>query len=635
MQKIRILLYTDHGEIVDQTGEPVGLKDLIRFIQAKAKGLFEVEITSINRHASLITKGMAQGANRLSLGLLSAYDELWIFGKRQINIPKPKELIKAEPYNELDDHEVDVIHQWMNNGGGLMVTGDHSETNPLPPEMDCDEPGHKSFLTLGRALGHRIPRARELRIWEGPPTNCPNQLDSVNTQVQGKCSSSLDAPCHQYDELPQTLLPLPTPHKLFRYVNSKAVETLIEVLPDHAHEGKVEVPKADKWPKNFALPVVAARGADKRPEKREEYDLVVAYDGHADNVGRIVADSSFHHFVDKNLMGIVGRDCCGLPIPDTHLDQIAHYFMNLVIWLAPPPVRNEIIAKLVFRLAKHPDVLEYRGSGHEDLGAAAKSVASAEWGDSNLFQLLGASPSEASSERFDNPISMAFFEESIPADLNEVPPQKILGSLVDGYHQFFRREQIYSPEFLVTDPTTPELIRNEIAHAFRDQPFVAERLVASFGSNPIQNALDITTKETITMAPKCGLSTWKSWIFATGSTPQPPFPEPPNDGFFDTDVVDINGNFDGFHRKLGSLRPIQGMCKETPHRIFIKRTDEQGTFHRYFGEISRVDNKDVVEPGNGRHQTSGNPFPELTDADFNFAAPPPLADDEWVAEKTT
>jgi hypothetical protein len=636
MQKIRILFYTDHEEIVDSKGEAVGLRNLTRFIEEKSKGLVELEITSINRHVSLVTKGLAQGANRLSWGMLSGFDELWIFGRRQVNIPNDKELPKAEPYNELDDHEVAVLEQWMNAGGGLMFTGDHSDLNPLKPRIDCSEPGHNSFLTLGRALGYRIPRAKQLRVWEGPPTFCiDEQLDNVNTQMEGKCSTSYDAPCLQYDEIPQTLLQSSAPHRLFVYANLKGDSVRIEVLPDHAHEGKVLVPEKldESWPKASPLPVVAAKSADKRPGLRREYDLSIAYDGHPLEVGRIVADSSFHHFVDKNLMNIVGKDCCGVPLPETHLDQIAHYFMNLVLWLAPPLKRKEITSELAFRLAQHPDVLEARGGSVGDLGSAARSVASVEWSESNLYQLFGGSVAENSWAGFDNLMSMAFFQERIPAEAKGVQSEELLGSIIHGYHEFFRREGIHSPGFLDKDPTTPDVIATAITRAFGNQPLIANQLMASLRPQSTGQQTR-KVKETMTMAFKCGTSTWKSWI-----NPQqdPLFGDPPNDGFIDTDVVAASGNFLGLHRlQNGFIRPILGQCKDTPdHFIMIRRVDGPSDFHLYFGKITTVDGKEWVLRGDGVHRQSNVEIFLPTEAGLDFLQAKLASDEEWVAVKST
>ena len=76
--------------------------------------------------------------------------------------------------------------------------------------------------------------------------------------------------------------------------------------------------------------------------------IICAYDGRAANVGRIVTDSSFHHYLDLNLIG----DPCGSS-PDRQtgfspsglrgqvpaggvLDDLQQFYVNTVTWLAKP-----------------------------------------------------------------------------------------------------------------------------------------------------------------------------------------------------------------------------------------------------------------------------------------------------------
>ena len=642
MQKIRILIYTDHIRIVDRNGDPTGIQDLIRFINHKAKGLVEVELTAINRHVSLITKSLSQGANKLSWGLLSGFDEIWMFGKRQRNLPAD-ELQNLEPYNELDDYEVAVLESWMNAGGGLMFTGDHSEPNPIDPNDECAEPGHVTFLNLGKALGSRIPRAKQLRIWEGPPTYCPTPpQDNVNTQERGKCFADLDSLCHQYDDLPQVLLPISPAHKLFTYLNSNEMVVPITVLPDHMHEGKVLVPGSlDKsWPKDSRFPVVVAKGSDKRTfpnGETREYDLVVAYDGHPHKVGRIVADSSFHHFIDVNLERINGRTCCGTPVADTHLDQIAHYFINLVLWLAPQRKRNRIKSELSFRLAKHPDVLEAHGTGRRGLGQAARAVAEMEWGNSNLLQLLIPSTRDEESSRLDRLLSTVFFASNLDNEANSMDFDAVLGTIMHGYHDAFRKRQIHSPEFLDKDPLTGDEIVETVLSAFSGHTSLTQ-IVAAVEPAPTElktarlpESAKPQPKETTTMAFKCDRGTWKSWL---DSDPN----DPPNDGFIDPGpILNGDGDFSGSHRRTGSpTRPIVGRCVQgIEHRIIILSFESPSEFHQYRGKITTVGTEDRVERGNGKHRRSPVPFVPLTEEDWDFSRDKNQNDDDWVAVKTT
>ena len=82
-------------------------------------------------------------------------------------------------------------------------------------------------------------------------------------------------------------------------------------------------------------------GADGSICEVRTNNTLAAYDGHTVNVGRIVTDSSFHHFLDLNLLG----DPCSL-IPakkqgfnastsgQADLAEISAFYVNLATWLA-------------------------------------------------------------------------------------------------------------------------------------------------------------------------------------------------------------------------------------------------------------------------------------------------------------
>ena len=70
-------------------------------------------------------------------------------------------------------------------------------------------------------------------------------------------------------------------------------------------------------------------------------NTLAAYDGATVNVGRIVTDSSFHHFLDLNLLG---EPCSLIPAKQqgfnasvsgqAHLREISAFFVNMATWLA-------------------------------------------------------------------------------------------------------------------------------------------------------------------------------------------------------------------------------------------------------------------------------------------------------------
>src|SRR6185312_8154608 len=67
---------------------------------------------------------------------------------------------------------------------------------------------------------------------------------------------------------------------------------------------------------------------------------VAVYDGRAVNVGRIVTGSTFHHYIDKNLIGDPGTALnpptnTDQGLPADVLQQMDDYYVNVVTWLAP------------------------------------------------------------------------------------------------------------------------------------------------------------------------------------------------------------------------------------------------------------------------------------------------------------
>ena len=284
------------------------------------------------------------------------------------------------------------------------MTGDHANEPPddaLPLDDDpLTDPvsDHEHFLGLGRALGHRVPRAGRLRKWKGPPTRLKE--DSFNTQVLTSGTDPESLGLHS-DPVPQQLI-LRTfnsrgepvqggqPHPLFLYMPDR----WIQLFPDHMHEGSVIIPRklgTRTWPKGKHRqpePRVVARGIDKR--NAQLLNIVAAYNGDSANVGRIVADSTWHHYFNVNL---------NLFLPpgdeDSAADQIGQFYSNLAMWLAPYNIRFEMARVMVDYLARDPHIFEDAGPPTQDTSVEARMVEALTIGR-RAFSLLSelASPCE-------------------------------------------------------------------------------------------------------------------------------------------------------------------------------------------------------------------------------------------------
>lgn len=82
-------------------------------------------------------------------------------------------------------------------------------------------------------------------------------------------------------------------------------------LIDHDHEGEAMAPPVNAqnlatWPRSQAghqeQPVVIAFGDVKDPDVHfKQFGVISVYNGHTVGLGRIIADSSWHHWLNSNL----------------------------------------------------------------------------------------------------------------------------------------------------------------------------------------------------------------------------------------------------------------------------------------------------------------------------------------------
>jgi hypothetical protein len=233
-----------------------------------------------------------------------------------------------------------------------------------------------------------VPRAGLLRRWGGGPPQYGTSVEkNVNTQVKPSGTTyDYDDFALPEDEWPQRLIlttstaeqtGLPSldegatasRRRVHRLFCGRAGP--IDVFPDHMHEGEVLVPDPlplDVWPASDdgdqPRPEVVARGIDQ--EAGTIHDLIVAYDGNAAAVGRIVADSTWHHYFNVNLKGF--------PEGGSILTQLAQYYLNLAVWLAPVHKRREIACWLRWQVIRDPSLQMSLGNAPRTLGRIASGL---------------------------------------------------------------------------------------------------------------------------------------------------------------------------------------------------------------------------------------------------------------------
>jgi hypothetical protein len=371
--RVRILMYAD-GSMLFSGGALDGLLHVKTLLESRLNRYADFEITTAHRQRD--PSADRQFVKLTDLNILEAFEEIWLFGFNENPELTPEELALLERFME-------------DRKGGLLTTGDHSDR--------------------GKSIAGDIKRAGKMRLYPAPGSF---GTESNSTLEEGPDVGDVFNEADQNDDRPQKIryarFPLWTPagsKPRFRpHPLMCSPDGPIDVFPDHKHEGeavKPEQPDAHEWPEvnnHRELPVVIAWGKIKDPSADkfgQEIGLVSAYDGHKANVGRIVADSSWHHWVDINL---VGNPDVNPPFPDAGFDatpegkmvlrKIDAYFINCATWLAPPDKQAEmrraawwsiLWSDQIVELSTDAPIQRLGAEALEALGQRASSCAVTDW----------------------------------------------------------------------------------------------------------------------------------------------------------------------------------------------------------------------------------------------------------------
>ncbi len=321
---------------------------------------------------------------------LTVYDEIWLFGDEGYDggtpigpVPAPG---TAEP-GRLSDSELAKITAFMNAGGGIFAVGDHDGLGA----------GMSGFIPRVRYMRKWFqmgdPSSGLPPLWVG------NWPGGGGTRVDTLQKGATDVGNvfffdDQSDDLPQPLTVLVPSHPVVQGATG-----VLTVYPDHMHEGEVIAPTGAMLAQtsgndatlsfagpNFtefpaigtyqAPPAVLAtsvvgtgvplQGHETEVPPGAPEDLpcenknfsadssvcnvrsgnnanntLAAYDGHTVNVGRIVTDSSFHHFLDLNLLG---DPCSSITTKQQGfnasakgqavLKELEAFYVNIATWIA-------------------------------------------------------------------------------------------------------------------------------------------------------------------------------------------------------------------------------------------------------------------------------------------------------------
>jgi len=366
----------------------------------------------------------------------SKYDEVWMFGFEE-NFWSSSYATRngnqvAYPNARLSDAELVTLNAHMRRGGGVFATGDHG--------------------ALGLALCGSVNRVRSMRYWATQIVAGQDEVGMNNARRND--TNQLGDPGSQFsdqsDDIPQPIQPKlysswvhvfrreRYPHPLLCGPNGR-----ITVMPDHPHEGECiepsdltatfapdgseEYPAAVGGGPRVAPEIIAhsqvlagSRGyhvrlGSKVPTEAHTFGGICAYNGHAAGVGRVVCDSTWHHFVNVNLIGVVEGAFFDDLVPGNSLTkhngflstpsglaafaQIKDYFVNIGVWIAPPAkhtcfnnrfwfeavYRDRVVEASMFRVEAplekiSLELLHHIGTSARDvIGRMAGQCASLEW----------------------------------------------------------------------------------------------------------------------------------------------------------------------------------------------------------------------------------------------------------------
>ncbi len=293
--KVRILLQTTiHTSEDDWSVERFSLlRDHLSSI-TDDRGDAAYEVMSRNRETN-------NEGNDPVLSVLDTtdFDQLWLFA--------------VDTGEGLTAADCGGITRFMQRGGGVLTTRDHQDLG-------------SSLCTLGG-----IGAAHYFHTRNQDPDSSRNVRDD---QATGTISWPNYHSGNNGDY--QRVTAVEPVHELLK--NPGNASGIIEYFPAHPHEGSVGVPSGEQRAKTIAT---GLSQTTQRP-----FNLIVAFeravDQHGNTLGRAVAESSFHHFVDYNWDINKGCPTFLLEAPGDQvqrdpqkLNDIKTYVANVASWLTP------------------------------------------------------------------------------------------------------------------------------------------------------------------------------------------------------------------------------------------------------------------------------------------------------------
>jgi hypothetical protein len=348
---------------------------------------------------------------------IDAYDQIWFFGDYPANSTLPIDSeVDKNFYSLRDANELKLLADWMDRGGGVFAAGDHWN---LGASMCSRIPRVRTMRkwTLDQLVPPQYGYLRNETL-QGPPMlpipdYDPREGDttpqSIEPVYRARATSILDRAL-----VPHALLIAPDGAVINRFPDHMHEGEVIEDLAVELHKpldisgynkpeypsrppevlenggtvaNTVELPSLGPRPHVVAharttleVPLpgfevaqgpgstgtqVESVASPVTSEKR--FGLISAYDGQAVGIGRVVVESTWHHWFSYNLHGF--RD--GNPLVYQHMQA---YYRNVALWLATAAQRQSILVSTIWAAVALDTVGFPEDSGQKSLWSIGKKA---------------------------------------------------------------------------------------------------------------------------------------------------------------------------------------------------------------------------------------------------------------------
>lgn len=346
--------------------------------------------------------------------IINGYDELWCFGFDPfINDNGTNDEVRGDDSSPTAA-ELAVLSDWMDAGGGVLAMGDHN--------------------FLGSAMCWNIPRVGTMRAWlkddddarSVPNRTGPDRHDTNRPATDAQDPDETADPAQIPNSVETDLVTQPLDWKQYSVWSPFVLQEryrphpvlcggplgVLDRLPDHPHEGLVirddlidltatcwhdegkdeypsaggtqPAPEVIAWVDTLATP---PHNHQKGPQPARHFPAIGVYNGHEIEHGRVLVDSTWHHWLDYNIAALQEADT-------EEFRKIQRYHQNVAIWLAPQAEQRRMLRYAAFwtvlsthayeELTLDTPVLVLGGQAIDILGRATSECLVSEW----LYDLI-------------------------------------------------------------------------------------------------------------------------------------------------------------------------------------------------------------------------------------------------------